>query len=55
MIRPPVETLQYIDGEYTLARPPSPWRRWVRRVGCWAVVVVVCLLVPVLIVLVVGL
>lgn len=31
-----------IDGEFAIVQPPvSPWRRWVRRVTGWLVIVAV--------------
>ena len=41
MIRPPM--LEEIDGQYMLVEQPRPWRLWLRRVGCWCIVLAVVL------------
>jgi len=35
-----VDHLEVIDGEYTLV---PRWRLWLRRIGCWSVVVLAVL------------
>lgn len=48
MIRPP-ETLQYIDGEYTIVRRATGWRLIVRRVVGWLVIIALFVLAGVLV------